>query len=110
MILPSQIEERRAERSLSRQDLADALGVTYETVRQWELGLVQPRPQLYPALNDILGIVSVSFATEELEALWQMLWCLTQGEDLPEEFGDDLDKALRKIKQKRDDVNDETKC
>jgi len=35
-----------------------------------------------------------------------MLLCLTQGEDLPEEFGDDLDKALRKIKQKRDDVNE----
>jgi len=106
VILPSQIEERRAERSLSRQDLADALGVTYETVRQWELGLVQPRPQLYPALNNILGIVSVSFTTEELEALWQMLWCLTQGVDLPEELGDDLDKALKKIKQKRDDVNE----
>jgi hypothetical protein len=35
-----------------------------------------------------------------------MLWCLTQGVDLPEELGDDLDKALKKIKQKRDDVNE----
>ena len=51
-------------------------------------------------------MIRLSLSENELEALWQMLWCLTQGKDLPEEFGDDLDKALRKIKQKRDDVNE----
>lgn len=45
------IKARRLEIQLSRRTLADALGVTYETVRQWEAGIAEPRPKLYRELS-----------------------------------------------------------
>jgi len=51
----ARIKHQRTKQDLSRQALADALGVSYETVRQWEAEIAQPRPQLYERLSEALG-------------------------------------------------------
>ena len=48
------IKARRVELQISRQALADALGLGYETIRQWEVGIAEPRPKLYSDISHAL--------------------------------------------------------
>lgn len=50
----------RVQRFLTQQQLADALGVTETTIRNWEAGRSQPRltPAQYKKLLEILQITS----------------------------------------------------
>jgi transcriptional regulator with XRE-family HTH domain len=48
------IKNQRKKINLPRQSLADALGIAYESVRQWEVEIAQPRPQLYERLSEAL--------------------------------------------------------
>jgi transcriptional regulator with XRE-family HTH domain len=49
------IKARKA-KGISRKQLAEGLGVSYETVRQWEINKTHPRHKLYEPLAQKLGM------------------------------------------------------
>ena len=49
------LEAKRIHRGLSRASLADAAGITRETVRLIEVGKSRPSPATLKAIADVLG-------------------------------------------------------
>lgn len=56
MKLADRIRQARAELGLTRQQLADAVGVSAVTVKGWECGTYEPKPKTYRALCGYLGL------------------------------------------------------
>ena len=68
--LYNRIAVLRAERGVSRQDLADALGINYQTIGFLERGDYSPSLKLAFALSEYFGLpVEAIFSTRPLEPL-----------------------------------------
>ena len=55
LLIGKRIKAQRLLQNLSRQQLADQLGVKYETIRKWEDGGGIPRPTRYMDLCSALS-------------------------------------------------------
>ena len=72
----------RAERGLSRQELADAVGVNYQTVGYLERGDYNPSLELAFKLSNFFGLpIEVIFSTEPLEPLSEALYKFQKGSE-----------------------------
>jgi len=62
-------ERKRLAAGKSIRDMAELMGVTYQTICQWEHGLTTPRAAQFPKLAEIFGIsseeVTYLFAPED---------------------------------------------
>ena len=57
------VRERRLDQNLTQEELAERLGVTYQSVSRWENGATYPDLELLPAIQGWGGFV--------------LLWCVT---------------------------------
>ena len=65
----------RAERGLSRQKLADAVGVNYQTVGYLERGDYNPSLELAFKLSEFFGLpIEIIFSTKPLKPLSEALY------------------------------------
>ena len=65
----------RAERELSRQELADAIGVNYQTIGYLERGDYNPSLELAFKLSDYFGLpIEAIFSTQPLKPLSHSLY------------------------------------
>ena len=65
----------RAERSLSRQDLADALGINYQTVGYLERGDYKPSLELAFRLSEYFGLpIEVIFSRSPFKPLSEQFY------------------------------------
>ena len=72
----------RAERGLSRQELADAIGVNYQTIGYLERGDYNPSLELAFKLSDYFGLpIEVIFSTKPLEPLSEALYKFQKGSE-----------------------------
>ena len=51
----SKLEKRRKQKGLSRQQLADAVGVTYEAIGHYENGKREPKASILKSIAKVLG-------------------------------------------------------
>ena len=73
--LYNRIAVLRAERGVSRQELADALGVNYQTIGFLERGDYSPSLKLAFGLSEYFGLpVEAIFSTRPLEPLSQQVY------------------------------------
>ncbi|MBQ8431589.1 MAG: helix-turn-helix transcriptional regulator [Clostridia bacterium] len=54
--LPSNISKLRKERSMTQEQLAEALGVTFASVSKWERGVATPELTLIAQMADLFGV------------------------------------------------------
>ena len=59
------LRNARAESGLSRQQIADKLGITYQSVSEWETKGNRPRPDRLQKLAQVLGVSEAWLATGE---------------------------------------------
>ena len=67
MTLGERIQYAREKKGMRKVDLARALGVTYDRIRQWEKGIRNPKVDILKNIADVTG-VSVLFLIGEEEA------------------------------------------
>jgi transcriptional regulator with XRE-family HTH domain len=60
-----ELRDLRRRRFMTQKDLAEKVGVAYQTIQTWENGTAQPRLRHIPRLAEVLGVP----AEELLEAL-----------------------------------------
>ena len=60
-----ELRDLRRRRFLTQKELAERVGVSYQTIQTWESGTAQPRLRHIPRLAEALGVP----AEELLEAL-----------------------------------------
>ena len=71
----------RAERGLSRQELADAVGVNYQTVGYLERGDYNPSLELAFRLSEFFNLpIEVIFSTKPLEPLSEAFYKIQKEE------------------------------
>ena len=69
-ILYNRLTVLRAERGLSRQELADALGVNYQTIGYLERGEYNPSLDLAFRISEVFGLpIEMVFSTQPLKPL-----------------------------------------
>ncbi len=56
LYIGEQIKTLRKEKGLTQEQLADALGVSYQSVSRWELGVCYPDMELLPAIANLFGV------------------------------------------------------
>lgn len=72
--LYNRLQVLRAERGLSRQELADAIGVNYQTIGYLERGDYNPSLELAFKLSDYFGLsIEIIFSTQPLKPLSEAL-------------------------------------
>lgn len=77
--LYNRIAVLRAERGVSRQDLADAVGVNYQTIGFLERGDYGPSLKLAFAIAAFFGLpIEAVFSTEPLKPLSQQVYASSQ--------------------------------
>jgi putative transcriptional regulator len=77
--LYNRIAVLRAERGISRQDLADAVGVNYQTIGFLERGNYGPSLKLAFAISDYFGLpVEAIFSIEPFRPLSEQVYGSTQ--------------------------------
>ena len=77
--LYNRIAVLRAERGVSRQDLADAVGVNYQTIGFVERGNYGPSLKLAFAIAAYFGLpIEAIFSTEPLKPLSEQVYGLSQ--------------------------------
>lgn len=54
--LPSNISKFRKEHSMTQEQLAEALGVTFASVSKWERGMATPELSLIAQMSDLFGV------------------------------------------------------
>ena len=73
--LHNRISVLRAERNLSRQDLADALGVNYQTVGYMERGDYNPSLELAFRASELFGLpIEAIFSRQPFRPLSEQLY------------------------------------
>ena len=50
------IRDHRRKQDLTQEELAERLGVSYQSVSRWENGTTYPDIELLPAISKLLGI------------------------------------------------------
>ncbi len=74
MKLYNRLQVLRAERGLSRQELADAVGVNYQTIGYLERGDYNPSLELAFKLSEYFGLpIEAIFSTKPLRPLSETL-------------------------------------
>lgn len=74
-VLHNRLAVLRAERGLSRQDLADALGINYQTVGYLERGDYKPSLELAFRLSEYFGLpIEALFSRTPFQPLSQQLY------------------------------------
>ena len=81
----SKIKAQRLANGISRQELANVLDVKYETVRKWEAGLAQPRPQLYGTICTALRCDEAYLVLGVEQSVLDRLSRLIESEDLSDD-------------------------
>ncbi len=84
------IRKLRRERNITQEEIAQALGVTYQSVSRWENGLAYPDMELIPKIARLFHIsTDVLFGTD-LESVEEKIATHTrlihQAQDCPEDF------------------------
>jgi DNA-binding XRE family transcriptional regulator len=79
--LYNRIAVLRAERGISRQDLADAMGVNYQTIGFLERGEYSPSLKLALSLAEYFGLpVEAIFSIQPLQSLSEQVYGRPAGE------------------------------
>ena len=81
--LPANISKLRKERSMTQEQLAEALGVTFASVSKWERGVATPELNLIAEMADLFGVsldAIVGFETSNggADALKERIYDLQQ--------------------------------
>jgi DNA-binding XRE family transcriptional regulator len=87
-VLHNRLTVLRAERGLSRQDLADALGVNYQTIGYLERGEYNPSLDLALRVAEHFGLpVEAIFSRRPFEPMSAQLYSMTtpSGQSAPED-------------------------
>lgn len=50
------LKRLRREKNITQDQLADILGVSYQSVSRWETGLCYPDIELLPTISDFFGV------------------------------------------------------
>ena len=75
LTIHNRISVLRAERGLSRKDLADAVGVNFQTIGYLERGDYNPSLELAFKLSDYFGLpIEAMFSTQPLKPLSETLY------------------------------------
>lgn len=106
------IRSCRRKMNLTQEQLAEKLGVSFQSVSRWENDLTYPDMELLPALMGIFGItadellgISEAKKEQEAEAIMGELVELSKQKDAPAEKINELIRAIR-----RDYLNGFTIC
>ena len=85
LTIHNRISVLRAERDLSRKDLADAVGVNFQTIGYLERGDYNPSLELAFKLSDYFNLpIEVIFSTRPLKPLSEALMELREKEKVGE--------------------------
>lgn len=60
------LKQLRKSKGLNQEDLADALGMSYMTIRRWEKGITTPRMEDIKALAKALGVSEADLLNDSL--------------------------------------------
>ncbi len=83
-VLHNRLAVLRAERGLSRQDLADALGVNYQTIGYLERGEYNPSLDLALRAAEYFGLpVEVIFSRRPFRAMSDELYAVSRPAETP---------------------------
>lgn len=80
------LREARAESGLSRQQIADQLKITYQSVSEWETKNNRPRPERLEQLAKILGVSAAWLATGEGLPKQQQILSYTPETEVPDGY------------------------
>ena len=69
MDLGNKILKLRKEKGYSQEDLAEKLGVTRQTISNWELGSTQPNPEQLKGLSKILNVSIDELLDNDIKAV-----------------------------------------
>lgn len=56
LTISENIRDHRRKHDLTQEELAERLGVSYQSVSRWENGATYPDIELMPAISKLLGI------------------------------------------------------
>ena len=56
LYIGEQLKALRKEKQLTQEVLADVLGVSYQSVSRWELGVCYPDMELLPSIANYFGV------------------------------------------------------
>jgi transcriptional regulator with XRE-family HTH domain len=70
---PDEIRQRRNERGLSQEDLAEALQVSRRAITNWETGAAEPRGKSIRGLDRVLGDATAPEVSLRDASLMQLL-------------------------------------
>lgn len=98
--LPANISRLRKERSMTQEQLAEALGVTFASVSKWERGAATPELGLIAELADLFevsmdALVGYEFQNNDKDSVVERLKQYAHGRDHAEAFSD-IEKALQR--------------
>lgn len=98
--LPTNISKLRKERSMTQEQLAEALGVTFASVSKWERGVATPDLNLIAQMADLFGvsfdaIVGFELQNDRVVALEERIYEL-QREKLYDDAITEAEKALHR--------------
>jgi putative transcriptional regulator len=83
----------RAERGISRRELADAMDVNYQTIGFLERGSYSPSLKLALSLAEYFGLpVEAIFSKHPFQPLSQQVYGLTR-QKVPQKFDSELEKS-----------------
>ena len=97
------IRSCRRKMNLTQEQLAERLGVSFQSVSRWENDLTYPDMELLPALMEIFGItadellgISEAKKEQEVENIVRELVELSKQKDAPTERINELIRAIRR--------------
>ncbi|WP_429949324.1 hypothetical protein IGJ55_002131 [Enterococcus sp. AZ170] len=66
-VIGSQIQKLRSSRNLTQEELAEKIGVSKQTISNWETGLKSPRPNAIRKLSEFFN-VSISYSVDNIQS------------------------------------------